>query len=588
MVTRFHMKYLGSKLGISFAVLIGLLHSIPVANAVEVSAFVDRNPIYLDESVTLVLTAEDESTNIPVPDLEPLRADFEILSQSTQTNINIVNSVPNVVQSWVIEIQPKRLGVIEIPSLMIAGAQTQPIQLEVQKYVSNIATEGAEIFLEVDVSSNNPYVQSQLNLTSRLYYSIPIVNGTLSDPQIPFATVEGSAQERRYNSRRAGVDYRVIERQYAVFPEQSGSFTIAPIEFACVIERIDPVTNLRRHFRERYSSKPVQLEVKPIPRSYSGSTWLPAQDLQLTDSWNGRVPDFEVGRPESREISIDALGLRAIQLPLVEFEENSTARIYAGSQSDQKTSPGADWLVSRRTDEFAIVPKNDANVELPKVEVVWWDVNEDREKVAVLPAISASMGEALTQLIEENPVGANPDGIETLQISEAIVRQDQPWKLISLALLGIWLLTLLMWLLSGRYRRGQLKESGSSQVQNTESERQLFRRIKQECENGDAATISKVLLGWAEGYWTERPPKNLIELGRRLQSEELMPLLEDLDRALYSADGVFVHGLKLWKLLTKVLRVRTRQVKQKRRFTRFWKRARNLEELWPDQGSTYS
>ena len=150
------MKYLGSKLGISIAVLMGLMQSIPVANAVEVSAFVDRNPIYLDESVTLVVTAEDESTNIPVPDLEPLRADFDILSQSTQTNINIVNNVPNVVQSWVIEIQPRRLGVIEIPALMIAGAQTQPIQLEVQRYVSNVATEGAEIFLEVDVTSNNP------------------------------------------------------------------------------------------------------------------------------------------------------------------------------------------------------------------------------------------------------------------------------------------------------------------------------------------------------------------------------------------------------------------------------------------------
>ncbi len=582
------MKCLGSKLGICFAALIGLLHSIPAANAVEVFAFVDRNPIYLDESVTLVLTAEDESTNITAPDLEPLRADFEILRQSTQTNINIVNSVPNVVQSWVIEIQPKRLGVIEIPALMIAGAQTQPIQLEVQKYVSNVATEGAEIFLEVGVTSNNPYVQSQLNLTTRLYYSIPIVNGTLSDPQIPFATVEGAGKESRYNSRRAGVDYRVIERQYAIFPEQSGSFTIAPIEFACVIERIDPVTNLRKHYRERYSSNPVQLEVKPIPRSYSGSTWLPAQDLQLVDSWNGRVPDFEVGRPESREISINALGLRAIQLPLVEFEENSTARIYAGSQSDQKTTPGADWLVSRRTDEFAIVPKSDSNVEVPKVEVVWWDVNENREKVAVLPAISVSMGQSVSQLIEEIPVDANPDGIETLQINEAIVRQDQNWKLISLALLGIWLLTLLMWLLSGRYRRGQLKEVGSSQVQNAESERQMFRRIKHECEIGDATKIGRVLLGWAESYWTDQPPRNLIELGRRLRSEELMPLLEDLDRALYSEDDVFVHGLKVWKVLTKSLRVRTRQVKQKKRFSRFWKRERDLEELWPDHGSTYS
>ena len=106
------------------------------------------------------------------------------------------------------------------------------------------------------------------------------------------------------------------------------------------------------------------------------------------------------------------------------------------------------------------MPKSDSGVEVPKVEVVWWDVNEDREKVAVLPAISVSMGQSVPQLIEENPVGVKPDGIETLQISEAIVRQDQHWKLISLALLGIWLLTLFMWFIERQVQERSTEGSG--------------------------------------------------------------------------------------------------------------------------------
>ncbi len=582
------MKRIKTSIKLFLGLLISVLLSQPFALAVEVSATVDRHILYLDESLNLVVTAEDKSTNIPTPDLRPLQQDFEILGQSTQTNINIVNSSPTITQSWILEIQPKRLGEVEIPSLMVAGESTEPIQLLVQEFTGNVATEGAEVFVEVDVSNDNPYVQSQVNITTRLFYSIPITSGTLSEPQVPFATMEGAPQEKRYQAKRAGIDYRVVERRYAIFPNQSGIFTIPPVEFNSVIERTHPDTNARSNFRERYSSTPVQLEVRPIPLSYSGTTWLPAQELHLLDSWNGRRPTLTSGAPEAREISIDAVGLRAAQLPLVTFETNNTARIYDGNSADLKTSYTYDAVIARRTDEFAIIPNNVGVVEVPKFTVVWWDVNEDREKITELPAMSVPVDQSIG---EQPVVDANGQfssvNDELSALDFFLSPQNHYWQWVSLALLGMWMLTLLIWYLSRRSHRRMIHAWEVSQAQKMDSERQSLRRVKQVCASGKTTDISSALLDWATLYWPHQPPRNLIDLGRRLKSAQLLTLLEGLDCANYSETGSFTEGRTLWLELSKSVNSR-RRTKKKKRFFRLSKTEDRLQDLWPEHGSTAS
>ncbi len=570
-----------------FLHLIGLGLFQPIAGAVELTASVDRNILYLDESFNLVLTVEDDSTNIPTPNLEPLLQDFEILNQSTQTNINITNNTPHISQSWMIELQPKRLGEIEVPSLTVAGQSTAPIQLLVQEFTGNVATEGEEIFLEVDVSTHNPYVQSQMNFTTRLFYSIPITQGTLSEPNVPFATQEGSPQEKRYRARRAGIDYRVIERRYAIFPDQSGSFTIAPIEFTSVIERTHPDTNLRNHFRERYSSNPVDIEVRPIPQTFSGSTWLPAHELRLLDSWGGRIPALKSGTPESREISIDAVGLRAEQLPLVHFEENDTVRIYGSRSSDVKSSQTYDQVISQRSDEFAIIPQHGSTVEIPKFEVIWWDIDEDREKVARLPAISAPIEPSVNRGSAGDAVGETHSAVNVLS-DLAVVSSigDQYWKLLSLALFGVWVLTLFLWYLSRRFRRNPTGPADRIQEQKVESERRSFRKVRQACENGGMADINRELLDWASIYWPDRPPRNLFELGRRLGDGGLLNLLEKLDRANYAEDETASDGRVLWQAFIRAVTSQPQPEKKKRRLLWFTRSEEPLTDLWPEHISS--
>ena len=563
--------------------LIGMLLPGPFAYGVEISASVDRNSIYVDEVVNLVIRAEGEFVSPIEPDLSPLEFDFKILGQSSQSHFSIQNNLRNVIRSWIIEIQPKRLGILEIPPLKVAGEQTLPIQIEVEEFKGNVKGEGAEIFLEVSVSSEKPYVQSQVNFTTRLYYSISIVNGELSNPEFTSGTVEKLGPDRRYSTKRGGVDYRVIERSYSIFPEQSGSYSISPIEFICVIKRRDPATQMDIHMRERYSSNSVSLEVRPIPRSYTGSTWLPARDLRLIDSWKGQVPKFELGKPESRQITIDATGLKAVQLPMVSFQELDTARIYSGNNADLETSKIDTWIVARRADEFAIIPQNDKNVDVPEFRLVWWDVVEDREKTATLPAISVQIGQPESQLSAIDSSGESQPAESLLPALETgVLSADRQWKLISLALLTIWLLTLCAWLYARKSRTTRSINLDSASDQKMESERKVLRRIQQSCKNCDAVESSRNFLEWAAIRWAENPPRNLIEIGQRLNSAELVAELKYLDRVNYSSETESWDGQTAWRQFATALAASKKKSNKKKRFSWFKPREETLEDLWLD------
>ena len=91
-----------------FALWMYVLAPAVVWASIEVHAELDRTPIFLDESVNLILTAKGTSQVSEDPDTSPLRKDFEILGRSIRTSINIVNNVKEIVIRWIIEIKPLR------------------------------------------------------------------------------------------------------------------------------------------------------------------------------------------------------------------------------------------------------------------------------------------------------------------------------------------------------------------------------------------------------------------------------------------------------------------------------------------------
>ena len=567
-----------------------ILFSVLIPNtsqALIVRAELDRTPIFLDESVNLTITAEGKTQVTDGPDLTPLRKDFEILGTSIQTRIKIVNGERQIAQHWVVEIKPKRAGITEVPVINVGDKKTSPIQLKVNEFTGNYLQEGADIFIETELTPANPYVQSQAILTIRLFVAVSVPEGTLSKPVIPFGVIEEIGQDRNFVAKRAGRNYRTVERRYAIFPENSGTVEIAPIEFNCIVARYNQSTLQTEYSRERITSNAIPVKVRPKPRGYSGATWLPARELTLEDSWSGVAPEFEPGKPESRIITMRAVGLRPVQLPALSYDENDSVRVYS---NNPQTSTGydIDWVTGEREEEFVVIPQKDGQVEVPEFWVVWWDVEEDREKIATLPAVFAatnkagSINEPMAQKFEDK--GASLGSVTDLELVSK--PEGQFWKFASIAMFVLWIGTAVFWLLIQRARR-RYQAQQLSVVTNSELEvHQAIGIVKRECQQGNHVNVSRALLDWAKLTWPDRPPRNLIELGSRLGSEELLTELETLDRNIYSDANESWSGERLWILFSKVKASSARSTRYTRGFRLFRKSREPLQELWPEHGST--
>ena len=569
-----------------FVVILKLGLLADIANALEVKAALDRTPIFLDESVKLILTAEGETQVDGNPDLTPLRKDFEIMGQSVQTSIRVENNVQRIVQNWVIEIKPKRLGITEVPAISLGSYQTLPVVLEVKAYTGNVLSAGDDIFVEIEVTPENPYVQSQVTYVLRLFHAVDIPEGSLSDPIVTFASVERLGQDRRYQAQRAGREYRVVERRYSIFPEQSGSMEIAPVEFNGVVARINRTTLKTEYTRERISSNSARIMVRPKPSSFSGNTWLPARDLRITDSWDGTLPKFEVGKPETRKITINAVGLRALQLASPTYEENKLTRIYS-TNPVLNTRQTYEWTTGQRDEEFVIIPEDTTALEVPEFKVVWWDVDEDREKVASLPKISVasfqSTGTPAT-IESESMAPLNADSTDSSTVSSG---SNPLWRFVSIGLLVAWILTLIIWYVSHKSKRFRSESNLLDSDQIEQTARQLSGDIQRACRQDNAAAVSHALLNWAKLEWSDYPPRNLPELGYKLGSEELVVALQILDRANYSGEvDSWDGGEHLWKTFSSVRKSIVRKSGKKRWNQFMSKPHRALDDLWLENESS--
>ena len=159
---------------------------------------------------------------------------------------------------------------------------------------------------------------------------------------------------------------------------------------------------------------------------------------------------------------------------------------------------------------------------------------------------------------------------------------DRQWKLISLALLTIWLLTLCAWLYARKSRTTRSTNLDSAGDQKMESERKVLRRIQQSCKNCDAIESGRNILEWAAIRWAENPPRNLIEIGQRLNNDELVEELENLDRINYSNATETWDGQTAWRRFAKALAASKRRSNKKKRFSWFKPREEALEDLWLD------
>ena len=550
-----------------------------------VTASLDRHQVYEGDTVTLSL--ETDGNTQASPDLSALQADFELLGTGRSSNISIINGRQSIKTGWQVRLRPRHLGELSIPSIEIGGEKTRPLTLKVERIPADVARRQADqLFVETQVESGKraPYVQQQVKLIVRLYYRVRLLDGELSDPRPDGDVVfERLGDDKRYETLRDGKRYQVIEREYAMFPQRSGTLNIPPVVFsgrAAVRQssgqqrsprtRMDSL--MQRFFGEDpfmddfFSGSPFgqrgkrivarsparALRVMPRPKDYKGATWLPAADVELLDSWAENPPRPRVGEPITRTLTLRAKGLEDSQLPEIEIPASDAYSVYP-EQATTRNVLQDGWVVGERRQDFTLVPKQAGKLVVPAVSIDWWDTRQDRQRQTVLPrwelsvlpgsGARASNTPAATAG-QANSVSADETAKATSVSSTARPDADRwrdVWPWLS-AMLALGLATAIVWWVRARRpaksaqddaRAGQ--ETTAGRPKPTRADLGAARdRLRQACADHDARAIGRALLAMAKLQWPDDPPLDLRALAKRLPKQA--DPIRVLDRSLYAGE----------------------------------------------------
>ena len=599
-ITRYRHRHRFNQRRLTLTTIILVLLTLPGVLNAAVTASLDRNVIYSGDTATLHITTsgDDEGKQ---PDLSPLREDFEVLGTSSSSQIRIINGQRSDKHEWLIELAPITKGTITIPALSVGQSKTAALTLEVKEQpAAATAQAGQPIFIrsEIKPAQGDTYVQQQLLYTTRLYYRVPLIEGSFTNPKIDNAVIEQLGDDKQYNTTMDGQNYQVVERRYAIFPEQSGKLTINPTVFSgrTVSETNRPSTFGRadslfeqmlsqsgfndRFFggtpfgdpgkRVRLASNTLSIDIKPRPGNDQSTHWLPTSKLVLQDSWTKSPPVIHAGEPVTRSITLEAKGLEASQLPEIKPQGSESLRVYP-EQPQLTNRTDGDWIYGRSEQRFAYVASQPGKLHFPAVTVSWWDTLNHQQQSTVLPAYDVTVLPGTGQ--SATPTTSNPAQTSAVTGSTAAkdgssapvtpspvpadrgAGQQRDWQLAVVVAVIVFIAIISVLLL----RRKRKPDGGTPQVvqstavatpttarpDNNDTSARHRQSLRNACTVSDPHAAASALLAWAAATWPQQPPRSLGALAARV--DEGADSIRELETVLYGAKDQSWNGLSLWK-----------------------------------------
>ena len=514
--------------------LLPLLICTATAHAAELIASVDRSRLNSGETVELTLETNDV-TQFGKPDLTPLEPLFEVRGTRQVNQLNTLNGGDRATTRWIITLLPKENGSVLIPPLQVGDVQSQPITVQVvESDVREDKNSLDPVFIEASLDQSSVYVQAQAILTLRIYHSVSLYDDSSLTPlQIADARVEQLGDTRTYEKDINGVRHGVIEMRYAIYPQHSGLLTIAPQTFSATLVETQPAQDSTAQGPKpgklmRVSSAQIPLTVKPKPLTYPiDAPWLPARSLSLSESWNPEPEHTQVGDSLTRSLTLKVEGLASSQLPPMPATEVNGLRRYPDQPvlSNQSSDRG---LIGSREEREALVPSRSGLIDLPTVDVVWWNTFEDHLEHTSLPARTLQVANN-PSLQVDTPTGS---------LQPSAVDNDVLWwwKLSTLILACTTLLGFGLWW-RARWQPAILRAA-----QTGPSPRTLMDDIKRASQANDPHATRQALDAWAR-----QQPETLADMAARFVP--LSDALDGLNGALYSETGQHWQGEDLWRAI---------------------------------------
>ncbi len=235
--------------------------------------------------------------------------------------------------------------------------------------------------LESSISDPAPWVQQSLLYKIRIISSGDLKSVVADPPEVADAVVRQLGEAVTESDQLTGQTRFTTEFRYLVMPLKPGVLELPP---ASVRVTRNPGLNLP--LNESLKGRVLRLEVKPPDPSVK--PWLPLYDLRMkADLSDSEAP--AAGKPMRLTIETTAFGATAKQIPSVanQLKQGGDFRVYQdNSEIEEGLTRMNDMIYGRRVEHFTLVPRFGGNIELPAVELHWWNTRFSRAESTLLPA----------------------------------------------------------------------------------------------------------------------------------------------------------------------------------------------------------
>lgn len=489
------------------------------------------------ETFRLTLTV-DSIQNHDTPNWHPLLKDFDILGTDQTMSYIMIRGQARAISQWSVLLRPKKSGTLPVPAIQIGQAQSMPSQIIVNDHQEKSSIQDEEkvvdesIFL-ASVDKSKPLIHEQITYTVRLLTQQRLLDAQYQPPHVDNALLLPLGDGRHYQTRLKGVLYEVEEQKYAIFPQKSGPLTIEPPHLdALAYGEMGPS-------RISLKAKAIEMDVLPPPENQSLKHWLPADAVELSESYDEHEKNVLEGDTVTRTITLKAKGVVAELLPNIRIQSTSAWRAYVEKPVlDNHLENGRLW--GKITIQVTYLLSKTGKVEFPPLVISWYNLSHKKIEKVSLPAklffVHPRPGEhATVKHKQTKPISSisPPDRVSTHYGVTMI-------SLMILLITCVLSITYLFW------RKNRSSNPQHSDV--TIEDKTLS--LKHACKNNQPHQARAALIQWAKTQWPSRNILNLDDIP--IDDPFFKDEIARLSQALYAPkhDGVW-SGELLWRWIAK-------------------------------------
>ncbi len=397
-----------------FLFLFLLSLSLPVS--AKITASVNRSVATEGQSIELKVTSDTKMNG--TPNFNILSDNFVLGGQSTLQNTSIINGKMQTAYTAGINLIPLKTGDITIPSLTWENEKTQPITLIINPVSAK--ADNTDLFIKADMNPKTVYEGQEVIYTVSVFDRSGLTDGDFTAPILKGAEIQAIRDLPLTTVQENGKTYHKFSRQYVIFPDKSGTFTVQPSTFRGHVyqERtgvsqdvfssfgFEPgfiYSNMASQQKEVFvRSEPMVLTVKERPTFMQGKWWLPSTNVVMEETFTPIQNEIKAGDAITRTITVRARGVLGTKIPDLKMSDTPFFKVYPG-QSKKENFVDEKGLIGIMEQSFVLVPVQNGTATVPPLTMTWFDVATGTEKTASVAGKTFQIFGAPTTAVQETP-----------------------------------------------------------------------------------------------------------------------------------------------------------------------------------------